>query len=207
MIPKMSIKSDWRIPAEATFWMPGAADMDEEGIGYFRDVWLITDVQPSEAREVIQQEQRFVEVVGALASTAEDFDRLARCIERWDPDEEDVEATAHEMSILRPMLSELDFAPLEGLELGVAGAVFALAANGMVPAASCRGHTDTHAWSELPVVLFAADEPHARALELPVRQAGCGFDIDPARLDLLAIQGRSITNLMALATVLTGTAD
>ncbi|MDG4668622.1 hypothetical protein [Mycobacterium sp. 236(2023)] len=200
MIPDTFISGDWRIPSEATFWMPDADDMDEEGIGFFRDVWLIADIPRSEALEIIDQEQALVTLVDSLASTAGDFERLAQCIEQWDPDEEDLDAAPHELSIIRPVLNELDLAPLGGLELGVAGAVFALAASGFVPAASCRGHAGSHPWSDRPVVLFATDEPHARALETPARQAGCVFDIDPARQDLLVVQGGSITNLMLLAT-------
>ncbi|MEH3138812.1 MAG: hypothetical protein PGN37_01270 [Mycobacterium kyogaense] len=202
MIPEVVVSGESQIPPQATFWLPDTSELNEEGIGYFRGVWTIVDVSPSEAQEVIEQEQALVALVDHLSANAEDFDRLAHCIEHWDPDEEAIEAPSRETAILNAAPSDFEFSPLRGLELGVAGLVYALAANGIVPAASCRGHLGSHAWSESPVVLFAADESHARGLEMPVQGAGCFFDIDPARPELLAVGGKSITNLMRLALLL-----
>jgi hypothetical protein len=56
----------------------------------------------------------------------------------------------------------------------VAGLTNALAAAGMFPAASCRGHKGTvRPWSEFPVVLVAADELRAHALQ-PLMTASGG---------------------------------
>jgi hypothetical protein len=49
------------------------------------------------------------------------------------------------------------------------------------------------------VVLFAATEFRARALEPLVAEAGCAFTIDPARRELLVVSGQSVTHTMALA--------
>ena len=54
MIPVATPDGSSRLPADASFWMPSPDEMDEEGIGYFRDTWLIADVAPSEAAEVIE---------------------------------------------------------------------------------------------------------------------------------------------------------
>jgi hypothetical protein len=90
-------------------------------------------------------------------------------------------------------------AALEGLEAGVAGLVYALSAAGMFPAASCRGHADSDAWSVIPVVMFAANRAHAEALQPLVEGSGCGFDFDPVRPELLVINGRSVEDTLRLA--------
>jgi hypothetical protein len=87
---------------------------------------------------------------------------------------------------------------LEGLEIGVAGLAYALAAAGMYPAASCRGHVGPNAWSSSPVVFFVADRPHAEVLQPLVKESGCGFEVDPARSQLLVILSVSIAEMLAL---------
>ena len=87
---------------------------------------------------------------------------------------------------------------LESLEAGVAGLVYALSAAGMFPAASCRGHADPDAWSAFPVVMFAADRPHAEALQPLVESSRCGFDLDPVRPELLVVKGRSVEDTLRL---------
>lgn len=69
----------------------------------------------------------------------------------------------------------------------------------LIPAASCRGHPGDHAWSDVPVVLSATTEYRARALQPLAEATNCRFGIDTARPELLAIQGRSILDTMALA--------
>ena len=51
MIPQFDPGGHADLPPEATFWMPDRSELDdEEGIGYFRDVWTISDVPVSDAR-------------------------------------------------------------------------------------------------------------------------------------------------------------
>jgi hypothetical protein len=88
---------------------------------------------------------------------------------------------------------------LEGLELGVAGLVYALASVGCVPAASCRGHSRPHAWAERPIVLLAADRARAEWLRPLVSGAGCGFCLDDVRPQILGIEAPSIDEMTALA--------
>jgi hypothetical protein len=203
MFPISSPSGSTTIPSDATFWMPKADDIDEDGIGaYFRDTWLIKDVPVREARQLRQKERRIAEVVGRLAITPEDFDRLAYAVEGgYDPDEtgDGFQLTATEQVELDEFLSDDEAAGLESLELGVAGLVYSLATVRIIPAASCRGHPGDRAWSDRPVVLFATTEYRAKALQPLVEATGCCFDIDPARPDLLAVKGRSILNTMALA--------
>jgi hypothetical protein len=206
VFPTSSLSGSITIPSEATFWMPKPEDIDEDGIGaYFRDTWLIKDVPVREARQLRQKERRIAEVVGRLATTAEDFDRLASVVESgYYPDETDerFHLTDAERIELDEFLSDDEddeAAGLESLELGVAGLVYALATVRIIPAASCRGHPGDRAWSDRPVVLFAAAEYRARALQPLVADANCRFGIDTARPELLAVEGPSVLNTMALA--------
>lgn len=180
--------------------MPKPADLDEEGVGgFFRGTWLIKDEPVSEARRLMREERRVAEVVGELAATAGDFDRLARAAEHgYSSDEPD---GGHNLSVVeRAALDEFasydEGAALNGLELGVAGLVYALATVRIIPAASCRGHPGNSAWSERPVVLFAVTEYRARALQPLVESTDCQFALGG---DLLAVCGRSILSTMALA--------
>jgi hypothetical protein len=208
MFPTASLSGSSAIPPGATFWMPKPEDIDEEGIGEFRGTWLIKDVPVREARQLMRQERRVAEVVGSLAATAEDFDRIARAVEDGlDPDEPDSSyaLNAQERAALDEFaVSEDEPGPLDDLELGVAGLVYALATVRIIPAASCRGHTGDRSWSEVPVVLFAATEIRARALQPLVEATGCRFETDAVRSHLLAVQARSILDTMALAEAILG---
>jgi hypothetical protein len=208
MFPTSSLSGSITIPRDATFWMPKAEDINEEGIGcLLRETWLIKDVPVREARQLRQDERRIAEVVGNLAASVEDFDRLAHAVEDgYDPDtpDERFALTATERAALDEFVSDDETAVLESLELGVAGLVYALATVRIIPAASCRGHPGDHAWSDVPVVLFATTEYRARALQPLLEATNCRFGIDEARPDLLAVQGRSILDTMALADAILG---
>src|SRR5262249_31137230 len=208
MFPTSPLSGSTTIPNEATFWMPKPEDIDEEGIGcLLRGTWLIKDVPVREARQLRQEERRIAEILGNLAATAEDFDRLAHAVEDgYDPDEHDERyaLTATERAALDEFVSDDETAVLDSLEIGVAGLVYALATVRIIPAASCRGHPGDRAWSDVPVVLFATTEYRARALQPLVAATNCRFGIDVARPDLLAVQGRSILDTMALADAILG---
>src|ERR1035437_1733187 len=208
MFPTTSLSGSSAIPPEATFWMPRPEDIDEEGIGEFRGTWLIKDVPVREAQRLMRQERRIAEVVGRLAATAEDFERIARAVEDgYDPDEPESSyaLNAQERAALDEFaVSEDEPCALDDLELGVAGLVYALATVRIIPAASCRGHPGDRAWSEVPVVLFATTEYRARALQPLVEATGCQFEVDAVRAHLLAVRGRSILDTMALAEAILG---
>jgi hypothetical protein len=208
MFPTSPLSGSVTIPSDATFWMPKPADIDEDGIGSFiGGTWLIKDVPFREARRLRQEERRIAEVVGDLADTAEDFDRLAHAVEDGcDPDErnERYALTSDERAALDDFVSDDESPALESLELGVAGLVYALATVRVIPAASCRGHPGDRAWSDVPVVLFATTEYRARALQPLAQAANCRFGIDTARPELLAVWGRSILDTMSLADAVLG---
>jgi hypothetical protein len=192
MIPAVQVFGESKIPEGAQFWKPQLTENDDEGIGFFRDVWTIIDVTPAEAKAVIASEKAILDVVDQLADSPEHFDRLAYTVEWWNPDEQEPDDLLQkERNAIESVMGEHSANPLESLELGVAGLVLALAASGAVTAASCRGHATAEAWSEAPVVYFAAGEATARALEPLVDIAGCVFSADATRPQLLCVGGRS----------------
>jgi hypothetical protein len=138
MFPTSSLSGSVTIPSDATFWMPKREDIDEEGIGcLFRGTWLIKDVPVRDARRLVRAERGVAEVVGNLATTSEDFDRLAHAAEDG---YEGYVVSAGEREALDAFVCDDEGAGLESLELGVAGLVHALATVRIIPAASCRGH-------------------------------------------------------------------
>jgi hypothetical protein len=197
MIPECPVAGTSALPAGAAFWMPKPDEISEEGFSFFRDVWLIRGVRIGDAREVIEEERRIVDVIDRLSADADHFEEFAAIAETGGIDDPANELTLEEYSTLSTVVSDIP-AELGGLELGVAGLVHALASVRILPAASCRSHPE-RSWSEAPVVLFAATEFRALALEPLVAEAGCTFTIDPARRELLCVRGQSITRTMALA--------
>jgi len=195
--PTADIELDSLLPASAEFWVPEPDEIDDyEGFGMFQDVWPITEVSVDEAKAVAREDGLLCQVVGGLARDAADFDVLAAAVETGSVGDDD-EISAESLAALSPYLT--GEAALEGLEAGVAGLVYALSAAGMFPAASCRGHADSDAWSVIPVVMFAANRAHAEALQPLVEGSGCGFDFDPVRPELLVINGRSVEDTLRLA--------
>ena len=160
----------------------------------FQDVWPITEASVDEANAVAREDAQLCQVVADLARDAADFDVLAAAVETGSVGDDEI--SAESLAALSPYLT--GEAALEGLEAGVAGLVYALSAAGMFPAASCRGHADSDAWSAIPVVMFAADRVHAETLQPLVEGSGCGFDFDPVRPELLVIKGRSVEDTLRL---------
>jgi hypothetical protein len=195
MYPTTDVTFDSRLPSAAQFWTPSQSDLEEdEGFGLFREVWPIFDITEVEARDITLRDQSLAAFVGDIATNDVEFDLIATAVETGSV--EDIEGLAHEQYVaLTPYLT--DMTALENLEIGVAGLVYSLAAAGMYPAASCRGHPT--GWSEVPVVFLAADREHAQRLQPLVGGAGCGFDIDPDRPELLVILSRSIEETLSLA--------
>jgi hypothetical protein len=124
MFPTSSLKGSAQIPSDAEFWMPKPEDIDEEGISFFRGTWLIKDIPVRAARRLAREERNVAEVVGNLAATPQDFDRLAHAAEDG---YEGYVLTAEERAALDSFVSNDEGAALDSLELGVAGLVYALA--------------------------------------------------------------------------------
>ena len=202
MYPTADIRLDCFLPPDAEFWVPGPEDIDDyEGFGLFQDVWPITDISVAEAAAVAREDRKLCRIVGDLARDAVDFDAVALAVQAGSADE--IEGiSAESLAALGPCLTGT--VALEGLETGVAGLVYALAAAGMFPAASCRGHPEPDSWSAFPVVMFATDRSHAEALQPLVGRNGCGFASDPLRPELLVINGRSVQDTLRLADAVLG---
>lgn len=203
MIPRADVEVSPDLPAGAAYWVPTEEDLSEEGVGYFRDTWLIMNVSAEEAEEIVSYEEQMLRVVDELAANPQDFEELAKCVE-WS----DVEAInalpegvkrRHGFASFRNMIPIDDFSVLQGLDFGVSGLAHALASVGVVPAASCRGHIGSSAWAHHPVVFFAADRFHAEKLAPFVREVGSGFLIDSARPQLLCVYSASIEDTISLA--------
>jgi hypothetical protein len=196
MYPRADVDLAPELPAGAEFWIPTAEEIDADvGFSNFTDVWPITDVTADHAQNVISQDKFLSTLVASLATNDTEFEILAAAAETGYG--EDEELTADQLAALIHHFPAAEV--LEGLELGVAGLVYALAAAGMYPVASCRGHSDSNAWSSTPVVFFAADRSRAVVLQPLVSDSQCGFVLDPLRTELLAIVSVSIEQMLVLA--------
>jgi hypothetical protein len=199
MYPRAQIDLHAALPRTASFWTPEPDDVDEySGFGFFDNVWTIADITALEAREMLDKDRSLCQFVSRLARDESQFDMLANTVETGVADDE---IQPSHLTALRPYLTEL--AALEGLEIGVAGLVYALSAAGVYTAASCRGHPDSNAWSICPVVLIALDRPHAEILQPLAESAKCGFEIDQRRPELLSVVGQTIEATLALAEAVT----
>lgn len=204
MIPRTEYSVSSRIPKEAEFWMPTEEDIPgDEGIGYFRGVWMILGVTLEEARTMVSSEATQIAVIDSLAQTENQFEEIARACDTGVVDGVQDEIIRRQLLQRIPSLSEEEpddfYGDLGGLEVGVAGLAHAVSYIGGVPAASCRGHVSEHRWSEHPVVFAAVDRQRAEWLEPLLREAGCGCHTDPARPEFLVIDAPSVVESNTLA--------
>ena len=197
MYPTTEVELHTQLPSGADFWTLTAEDLEaDEGFGYFDNTWPIYDITEAEAAELTSIDRSLSIIAGDLAATEFEFDDIATALETGSAD--DIEGLRpDQLEAIAPYLT--DRVTLEGLELGVAGVVYCLAAAGMYPAASCRGHPGPSAWSRIPVVLLATDRTRAELLAPLVRDSGCGFNIAQSRGELLAVESRSIEGTLDLA--------
>ncbi len=200
MFPTSPLSGSTTVPGEATFWMPKPEDIDDDGIGVLiHDTWLIKDVPVREARRLRQEESRIAEVVGRLATTPEDFDRLATAVEEGLEPDGDYSLTNTERAELGQVLSDDEATPLDSLELGVGRARVRPCYGSHHSSCQLSRASGRPGLVPLPVVLFATTEYRAEALQPLVEATDCQFGIDARRPDLLAVMGRSILDTMALA--------
>lgn len=200
MYPRTAVDLNPQLPSATQFWIPTAEDLEaDEGFGYFDNTWPISDVSEAQARDLANIDRSLAVIAGNLAATEFQFDDIATILETGSAD--DIEGLRpDQLEALTPYLT--DRATLEGLELGVAGLVYCLAAAGIYPAASCRGHPGPSAWSRIPIVLFATERTRAELLVPLVRDSGCGFNIAQSRSELLVIESKSIEGTLDLADAL-----
>lgn len=196
MIPVAEVTPEIQSPLP-TCSMPSADDITEEGFGFFRDTWRIGRVSVKGAQETISDEGELIRIIDEVASVPEEFELLASCIEGSDTDSLPASLRAAALAGgLGHLVSDDDFPPLGGLEIGVAGLTHALSAMGCLTAASCRWHTSSHTWSDCPVVFFAAPAWRVEILAELVSSEGCGLEEDR---EMLKIYGSSIRDTHGLA--------
>lgn len=202
MIPRTALLLDPSIPPEHTGWTPKGDDLSEEGFGGFRDTWIIRGVGVREAKALIKVERELIDIFDRFASNGEEFDAICSAFENGDATE--LPERLREPSVPEEIAAHIhgdDFSASEGLDLGVAGLVYALASVGCWTAASCRGHPGKYAWSEHPLVAFACDRHRVSILQTLVKQARCGLTTDGHRDGLLAVVAESVEEMMALASL------
>lgn len=201
MIPRTSMTLDTTLPRDHGFWTPRRDDLSEEGFGFFRDTWLIRGIRVTEARTMIAMESDLVDLADRLSSNPNEFDEVATALETADV--EALPRRFREASTVAEFSNLVvdDEPPLAALELGVAGLVYALSTVGCWPAASCRGHPTPRSWSAHPAVYLASDRHRVEVLQPLVQEAGCGFVRDPGRGELLVVVAESLTEMMALASL------
>jgi hypothetical protein len=203
VIPRHSLGLRTDVPGNWAYWTPKRADLTEEGFGFFRDTWLIRGVTVAEAREALRYEAEILVAIDHSSRDSAAFDAICRAVESADPEQLPPGMTADQRGAIEPFLAA-DPPPSGGLELGVAGLVYALANVGCWPAASCRGHPGRHAWAPHPVVYVALDRHRASVLLPLLDEASCGITVDDARGDLLAVVGESVENTVALGQLVFG---
>jgi hypothetical protein len=196
MIPTTDIETEIPSPLPSCD-MPSADEISEEGFGGFRGTWWIGRVSVKDAESTIAEEGALITLIDKLASTPTEYEMLASAVEGQDLEslEEPLRAAALEIGLSR-FVAEEEIPPLEGLEVGVAGLAYALAANGCLTAASCRSHIDRRSWSDYPVVVFAAPAWRVEILAGLVASESCGIASEGR---LLAVYGASILETHNLA--------
>jgi hypothetical protein len=204
VIPQAPRRSYFNLPDAARMPLPG--EMDGDGLGLFQGVWLVDPGPIGEARDLIAWERSVVATIDGLADSPEGFDALAHVIEDFQTDGDDrigadeyPQLTGRQRDLLRGCLDS-GVQLLDGLDLGVAGLVVALASTGFVPAASCRGHTGVRPWAAAPAVIFAGDHDRVAALRDMVPAADCSLDDASGNGEgLVVVRGSSVVSTMGLA--------
>lgn len=197
MFPQRETKINATISASAEYWIPDPSDIDEEGYGlFFQDVHPILDVAVADARAIVDWEHAAAKWVSSAATNESEFEALAEAVESYDPDFPE-DSLDSEVLFPADLLDSAD--SLSGLELGVSGLSYSLAATGFYPVASCRSHLG-HSWSPEPVVLFATTETMLRELKPLIARCKCGLDTDATRgRPLFVVYASTIFKIMDLA--------
>lgn len=174
MIPETECELTHRLPDGGELWLPGAEELaDDEGFGGYRETWVIRQVGFRAARRVVNRERAIVQLIEKMATSPSEFYALSAFVES--ADEETLADEGFSLdgdSPIREYVAE-DWSATEGLDLGLSGIVYALAATGFHPMASCRG--TPHTWAPFPLVRFTGRMWRARLL-LPIAvEAGCGL--------------------------------
>lgn len=192
MIPRTPCELAWRLPRDEP-WTPDREDRaNDDSYAGFRGTWPIIRVSGKLARAIVATEAEIITAVDAVTATEDEFETVLSAIESDDIDAipEEVKARSGFEGVAR----HIGEPGSEGLDLGVAGLVHALASVGVYPAASCRGHRH---WSATPVIRLGARLWRAERLVDVARRNRCSLhDDDDA---LLTIRAESVEDMMRMA--------
>lgn len=183
------------LPGGTKFWTPKPSDIDEEGFGYFRDVFDLRGTTANDARTYLSAHRRVLSFIDDHADSVGTFEKYAQAFEAGEA--ADVGLTGVVADRIDDLIESED-CDLGGLELGVGALAYALSAAKTFPAASCRSHTE-QTWSPYPVLYLAANEPRALLLEGLVQDTGCGFVQGTERPEFIVIAAPSLSNILDLA--------
>ncbi len=157
--------------------VPTFEEVAKDGFGHFADTWYVGRPSIEEADELVRYELEGIEALDRAGVDASEFELFTLALE-------DGETATLSESQLRTFatagLQDLAPAPddavlLGGLEIGVAGLVYALAAGGCPTAASCRSHAHDRSWANYPTVFFGWPEDVLSTLGLLASRADCGL--------------------------------
>ncbi len=178
--------------------MPKADEISDEGFGYFRGTWFIGRAALADAQSIVRQEAVVMEWLDEVAANPEEFEQLASAIEAGDMEllPDSIRGSAIAKGICTFVTEFEETAPLDGLEIGVAGLTYVLSATGCLTAASCRWHVRSDSWADCPVVFFAAPNWRVHLLAEFIASEGCGLGQDR---NMLTIYGSSIRDTHRLA--------
>ncbi|MFF8656611.1 hypothetical protein [Streptomyces huasconensis] len=203
MIPVADIEVASSFPAGLPMGLPAEDEVDEEGYGFFRDVWDVGHVSHEEAVAMLDEERHLVSLADHATRTHTEFEAVAKALETRDAEYLPAGfASLHAGSKIMEIANadDEDGTSLGALELGVAGLTYVLTSIGCFTAASCRSHCSESSWSDRPVIFFAAERSTVEWLTPLVQETGCGFDDGSERgAHLLVVEAPSITNFMDLA--------
>ncbi|MDV7102051.1 hypothetical protein R4227_18495 [Gordonia amicalis] len=190
MHPQCEVRIALEIPDDAVFWQPTPSEINEEGFGYFHNVWPIVAPTAHETRRVLEADSAGLSYASRNCSTEDEFEEVAKWLESVVPDDDETAPPA--------ALGDR-WTGTEGLDLGVAGLVYSLAHVGFYPAASCRAHT-TGSWADCPTVLFAAGQERLMRMLPMIQNAGCGIQYVVSRgVPLFALLAPSTMQFSKLA--------
>jgi hypothetical protein len=187
------------VPATAPICtLPPSDEISEEGFGYFRGTWFIGRVTVAEAEEVICAEAEILDWLDHTATTAEEFEVLARAIETQETTDvaDELGTDSVPPGLDRFATDGGDVFPLYGLEVGVAGLCHALSVVGCLTAASCRSHATERSWSDSPVVFFRAPTWRVELLMEAIAAERCGLGESRG---MLTVDAASVGDMQRLA--------
>jgi hypothetical protein len=196
VIPRFEVALDAYPPPGYDSWLPRIAD---DQSGYFHDTWPLVDVAMQRAGNVVAAEAKLLRLLDHLSSTPAQFEILAAAVEERDGERLGLEEQRQLSAFL---VSEEEEHPLDDLETGVAGLVYALAASGCKTVASCRAHFSPRSWAPAPVVYLAAPQAWFEALIPLLREVDVGMLPDEGRPEWLVLSAASVREMHALAELL-----